>query len=249
MPREYDGPTGDPNLGDESTQDLNALQQHIGEWWSDGMVWHELVSEYVHIDLHMIPPTKERPYHTLISTGMSDRAMQAPEEHADCKHCELLLSLPPEWPMEQKYFEDERNWWPFRHLKQTARFPHVYTTWLWFSHTVGCNNPLTPVADGVPFVGFAIGTPRLPLAGALKCHIRKGKEVHFFSLIPLYEAELKFAWEHGTATLFEKLDAAGVTELVDVTRACVITGKRPAPTSAPPAKPSWLQRILRRFRR
>ncbi len=148
MPRNYDGPSGDPNLGDDSAADLTALEQHIGEWWGEGTVFHEIVSEYVHVDVHHCPPGPERPYHILVTTGMSDRAMITPEGCEDFSHCELLLALPPEWPLEQKAFENERNFWPIRHLKQTARFPHVVETWLWYSHTVGNGNELTPVAPG-----------------------------------------------------------------------------------------------------
>lgn len=245
MPKNYDTPSGDPNLGDDSSQDLAALSQHIGEWWGEGVVFHEIVSEYVHVDVHTCPPTAERPYHVLVTTGMSDRAMAAPEGFAQHRHCELMLALPPTWPMDQDSFQEERNWWPLRHLKQTARFPHVYETWLWYSHTVGNGNDLTPVAPGVPFVGFALSIPTLCPDGARKSRIREGKEVHFFALIPLHEAEIKFAWEHGTAALFEKLDDAGVNELVDVTRPCVITGRSVA-TDAP-ARATFTEQIKRWF--
>ena len=250
MPRNYDGPSGDPNLGDDSSADLVALSQHIGEWWGDGMVFHEIVSEYVHLDVYSCPPTAERPYHLLVTTGMSDRAMPAPEGYEERQYCELLLGLPSSWPLDQASFEDERHYWPVRHLKSTAKFPHIVETWLWFGHTVGNGNELTPVAPGVPFVGFALARPWLSPEGSHRRVIRAGKEVYFFALIPLYEAELNFARESGTLALFEKLEAAGVNEIVDITRPCVITGRRPPRLSPPtPRAPSLRDRIRRWFGR
>ena len=249
MPKNYDEPSGDPNLGSESAQDLAALSNHIGEWWGDGMVWHEIVSEYAHIDVHSIPPSDAHPYHVLITTGMSDRPMVRKEGATDCRHCELIISLPPDWPLDQKSFRNEKNYWPIRHLKQTARFPHVFTTWLWYGHTVGNGDDLTPVHPDIPFVGFALSTPLRCPEGARKLRIREGKEVHFFSLVPLYEAELKFAWEHGTSELFKRLDDAGVDEVVDITRPCVITGKRPLALPKMPSTPSLIQRLSRWWQR
>jgi hypothetical protein len=227
MPRNYHHASGDPNLGDESAQDLASLSQHIGEWWGEGMVWHEIVSEYVHLDIHTIPPAKESPYHTLITTGMSDRAMHPPEGAESCGYCELLMALPATWPLDADAFKQEYYYWPLRHLKQTARFPHVVETWLWLNHTVGNGNDLDPVTAEAPFAGFMLATPKLSPAGAHQRSIRENKNVHFFALIPLYEAEIKFAWAHGSDDLRERLEAHGVTELIDVSRPCVITGRKP----------------------
>jgi hypothetical protein len=192
MPQRYDAPNGDPDPGDESAQDLAALSNHIGEWWGEGNVWHELVSEYVHIDVHSIPPSDAHPYHVLITTGMSDRPMEGAIGNG--QHCELMLSLPADWPLDQASL----------------------------SIPIRCHE------------------------GARKINIRANKEVHFFSLIPLYEAELKFAREHGTPKLFERLDEAGVDELVVVGRPCVITGHRP--TRAPTIIPlSLFNRLFRRW--
>jgi hypothetical protein len=244
MPQRYDAPNGDPDPGDESAQDLAALSNHIGEWWGEGNVWHELVSEYVHIDVHSIPPSDAHPYHVLITTGMSDRPMEGAIGNG--QHCELMLSLPADWPLDQASFQDEKNYWPIRHLKQTARLPHVFTTLLWYGHTIGNEDTLTPVHPDAPFVGFALSIPIRCHEGARKINIRANKEVHFFSLIPLYEAELKFAREHGTPKLFERLDEAGVDELVVVGRPCVITGHRP--TRAPTIIPlSLFNRLFRRW--
>lgn len=234
--RRYDQITGDPTLGEESTRDLAALQDHIGRWWGEGTVFHEIISEFVHIDLHFIPPGPQRPFQTIITTSMSDRPMQAPAGHEHARHGELLLCLPPEWKIDGPEAHDEAWWWPLRHLKQTARFPHIYNTWLWHTHTVGNGNELAPVGPGLPFVGFVLDDPKLSPPEAHRCRIDDEKTVHFHALIPLHEAELRFAWQHGSLELFKHLADAGVDELIRPDRACVLE---------PPRKPSLADRLRR----
>ena len=41
-------------------------------------VFHELISDQVHLDVHWVKPTRGRPYHFLVTSGMSDRPMPVP---------------------------------------------------------------------------------------------------------------------------------------------------------------------------
>src|SRR5262245_19498833 len=52
------------------------IERHLGEYPT---VFHEIVSHLVHIDVHFVAPNTQRPYHTLITSGMSDRPMTVPE--------------------------------------------------------------------------------------------------------------------------------------------------------------------------
>ncbi len=220
MPIKYDGPKGDPKLGAESAQDLELLGQHITQWWGDAPeVFHEIASEYVHIDLHIVPASADRTHHTVITTGMSDRPMKFKGED---RYCELLLALPPEWPIKKESFVDEAVWWPFRHLKQTARFPHVYETFLWYGHTVANEDPPKPYHQTANFCGGILSIPMLCAEGARKLKIREKKEVFFFSFLPIFGPELRFAQQNGSSALFEKLDDLNVSELIRVNRKSAI---------------------------
>src|SRR5690606_35651519 len=96
--------------------------EHVGE---ASMVFHEIVSDLVHIDVHQIPPSDERPFWTLYTTGMSDRPMSAPEGAEDCRYAELMIKLPAAWPIDRLNewpqggadAETERMYWPVRWLK------------------------------------------------------------------------------------------------------------------------------------
>ena len=222
-PQKYDAPKGDPYLGPESARDLERLSNHITRWWGDAPeVFHEIVSEYVHIDLHLIPATADRRYHTVVTTGMSDRPMKLVPGQEAKRYCELMMALPPTWPIRSDEIRTEDKWWPFRHLKQTARFPHVYGTRVWYGHTVANEDPPQQLYTGVPFVGGILSIPVLCPKEAWTCEVSSAKKVYFFAFVPLHDAELRFAWESGSKALFEKLDEADVSELIVPDRQSVI---------------------------
>jgi hypothetical protein len=100
------GPThrhGDPKpfefaIGD--SENIAAIEAHIEKWiGKPATVFHELISDKVHIDIHIIPPSESRRCYTLVTSGMSDRPMKAPEQRPDLAYAELFLSLPPDWKM------------------------------------------------------------------------------------------------------------------------------------------------------
>ena len=222
-PRRHDAPSGRPELGEESTRDLESVSEHIARWWGDAPeVFHEIVSDYVHIDLTVVPASDDRPYHSVVTTGMSDRPMNAPEGRGNCRYCELLLALPPEWPIKHDQLADEKVWWPYRHLKQAARFPHVYDTWLWYGHSLANGEPAEPFADDVGFCAGILSIPVLCPKEAWSLRVREDKVVHFFSFIPIYETEFRYAWEDGSDALFDRLDDLDLSELVWKDRPCTV---------------------------
>jgi hypothetical protein len=223
-PRKYGPPTGDPSLGFESTRDLETIVQHIGKHWGKvDRVFHEIVSEYVHIDLHLIRATPERPYHFLITSGMSDRPMTVPQGKEECGYAELVIALPSTWPLNEEGCKDERNYWPLRLLRRLARFPHLYRTWLWYRHTLANYDPPEPYTPDIAFCASILSKPTLCEQDALRLQVSPEKRIRFFSLIPLYEEELRFAWQHSSDALFERLDAIGVNELLCIDRPNVCT--------------------------
>ena len=67
---------------EEATGDADLIEaivahisKHVGE---PDLVFHQLVSEYVHVDIHIVHPTDERPWFTLVTSGMSERPMTTP---------------------------------------------------------------------------------------------------------------------------------------------------------------------------
>jgi hypothetical protein len=112
-------------IGDNET--IQQIGEHIAKYCGKvETVLHELLSDLVHIDIHWVAPTANKPYHTLVTSGMSDRPMTVPPGANQGQFAEVMLCLPADWPMTQEAFRDESNYWPLRWLKILARFPHEY---------------------------------------------------------------------------------------------------------------------------
>jgi hypothetical protein len=58
----------------------NHLRAHLGPAEN---VWHEIVSEFVHIDVHVHEPTPQWPALVLVTEGMSRLPMTVPKERSD----------------------------------------------------------------------------------------------------------------------------------------------------------------------
>jgi Suppressor of fused protein (SUFU) len=190
------------------------VEKHIGK---PAWVFHELVSDLVHVDVHIVEPTPERNYYTLFTTGMSDRPMTAPREVSDCRYAELLICLPPDWNLEQKDFDNEANFWPIRWLKILSRLPHQYNTWLFIGHTVPNGDPATSFADNTNLCCALLTTPALFDPDFLTLEL-KDRQIHFLALVPIYAEEMEFKMRKGVNSLLDRFADAGVTELLDLTR-------------------------------
>jgi len=202
-----------------SSEDVELLEKHIGQHVGNAdTVWHELISDLVHLDVHHIKPTVQRNVHTLVTTWMSDLAMNPPTGAEAFKYAELLITLPPEWPLTDDAFEDEANYWVMRLLKSLARFPHAFETWLWWGHTVPNGNPAEPYHNSTNFVGAILAPPITVAKDFLTLKCSPEKQVHFFSVIPLYQAEMDLKLKKGMDPLFDLFDKHGISEVVDVNR-------------------------------
>ncbi|HNS99997.1 MAG TPA: suppressor of fused domain protein [Polyangiaceae bacterium] len=198
------------------------IEAHVARCIGEpAFVWHELVSSLVHVDVHVVLPTENRPYFTLFTTGMSDRPMHVPD---DVKHgkrlryAELMLMLPSGWfddPRSLEELRDERKYWPIRLLKTLARFPHACDTWLAFGHSVPNGNPPAPFVEGTKMC-FALLVPPVRVPPEFyDLQLSDGRVVNIYGVVPLYPEELQLKVMRGTAALLERFDTQGVTELLD----------------------------------
>ena len=94
--KEFEVAIGD---GENIEHISNHVERHYGKIET---VWHEIISDLVHVDVHWVQPTAERPYHTLVTSGMSDRPMTVPEGAEDFRYGEVMLCLPSEWKISKE---------------------------------------------------------------------------------------------------------------------------------------------------
>ena len=204
-------------VGNEEHIDLidAHITKHIGPVES---VWHELISDMVHVDVHWVAPSDKRPWHTLVTSGMSDRPMHCPPGMEKFAYAEVLVCLPPEWKPDKDAFADDENYWPFYWLKSLARFPHEYETWLFEGHTIPNGDPAEPLFQGSGFTGWMLYWPILADEKFLSLEVGPGKTIFFLAIYPMFEGEMNLKLNKGVETLIKRFEKHQISELIDVDR-------------------------------
>lgn len=198
---------------------IEAISAHIETYLGpiDG-VYHEIISDLVHIDVHHVAPRPGRLFHTLVTSGMSDLPMTAPPQAGDVQFAELMICLPHTWKLSEAAFRDEANYWPVRLLKMLALFPHLYQSWLGWGHTVPNENPMVPYTPGTKLCCALLAPSILAGPDFFELEISPEKVVRFFCIWPLYTEETDFKLKHGMEPLMEKFGKNGITEIIDLQR-------------------------------
>ncbi|MCJ8013458.1 suppressor of fused domain protein [Paenibacillus sp. KQZ6P-2] len=174
-------------------------------------VFHEIVSDIIHIDVNIMEPTEKEPFWVLYTNGMSDLPMTIPNEilaglndHYD--RAEVMMFLPASWELTQESVKDENNYWPIRLMKQMARFPHQYNSWLGYGHTIPNYQDYEPYADGTGLNGVVLYQLKEEIS---VIRAKDGNKIQTYFLIPLYKEEMDYKLEHGMDALMERLSELG----------------------------------------
>ncbi|QZN79554.1 suppressor of fused domain protein [Stenotrophomonas sp. DR822] len=201
-----------PAQGESHIEEISAyIERHLGPISG---VFHEIISDIVHIDVHVVPATDECPYLRLVTSGMSDLPMAVPDEVDAPRHMELMVTLPADWPITQDAFEDERNYWPVRLLKTLARLPHEYDTWLGFGHTIPNGHPSEPYAPGVGFDGAIVLPPVTTPDDFGTLALEDGTTIEFMAIVPLYPEEMDLKLKKDSETLLDRFDAKNIQDVI-----------------------------------
>jgi Suppressor of fused protein (SUFU) len=193
---------------------FNAVTRHIERGVGPiDFVLHESQSHLVRIDVHHVPPRNGRNFHTLVTSGMSDRAMLVPEGAEKLAYCELFLLLPPEW--------DVSIGWPVRLLRNLARYPHERETWLGCGHTIRNGESAAPFGSEVSF-GGALLTHPVTLGTELAELSLRTRAIHFYQVVPLHREEIRFALRHGSDALLARFAQLQTSDVADPLRASAI---------------------------
>ena len=197
-----------------------SLEAHYAKFLGkDCSVFHELVSDLVHIGIYFYPPTAERSYNVLTTIGMSALPMNVPEGAEDARFAELVIALPATWPLSQESFENEDHYWPVRWLKQLARLPFEYDTWLSWGHTIPNGDPAEPLASNTRLSGVVLLPPMNLGDDFTSVALPDGSSVNIYALIALYDEEMDLKLREGVEALFAGFDQYEVTELLQLDRA------------------------------
>jgi hypothetical protein len=173
-------------------------------------VFHELVSPIVHLDVHVIAPSDRYPCWRLVTCGMAEKPMVTPPGFKYSPYAELTIALPPELKLRELR-------WAVELLYDMARSTHRAGSYLWDGHTVSWTEPIAP---GTSYASAIVVPPSNAPEGfdEFKC---RENTVNILAVLPLHQDELELCLNEGAGALCDRLDAAGVTDVVDPARASV----------------------------
>ena len=223
-----DDPDGEAPEDEESgvpevytEEEMEAIEGHIQQYFGEfENVFHELSSPDIHVDICVVPPSKERTYYTLVTMGMGAHRMNVPEELAEYKleRAELAIALPGNWKLKREDLKNERWYWPIRLLKALARLPIASDTWLGFGHTMDKEEDF---AKDTKLCAAILTGPQDTEDGCEVCILPSGEEVNFYQVIPLYRDELEYKLAHDADALLDKME--GISFVVEPDRQDAIT--------------------------
>jgi hypothetical protein len=193
---------------------LSALDNHIDQFFDfdDVVVWKDKREDHLRVDVYHIKPSPERDFHILISAGMSRQPMNVPENAGDFKYGELLAILPAEWDLSQEGLKDPNNYWPVLWLKNLARIPQQYDSWLCYGHSIPNGDPSKPIAD-TGFEGVVIMDSSTLPEDFLE--VKVGNEtLYLYTVIPVYKSEMEFKIQSGIEAFRQKMEEAEIPDWI-----------------------------------
>lgn len=200
------------------------IEQHFSRHYGEPVsVFHEIVSDIVHLDVHLIPPSPAKNHWTLFTTGMSDLPMTVPDGSDDFRFAELMVQLPAEWRIDALSVTPppddlERWYWPMRWLKQLARLPHEYQTWLGACHTIPNGDPPAPFSPETKLCGWMLLPSVSAEPEARTITLSDGRIVNLYCLYGLHMEELSLKLNKGADSLLDAFDKFGVSEILQLDR-------------------------------
>lgn len=212
----------------EHTEEVEA---HLGSVFGEpATVFHEIVSDAIHLDVHVVQPAPGRDWWTLFTTGMSALPMTVPDGYDALRYAELVLKLPASWPVETIVTtppQDVEPWyWPIRGLKDLARLPHDYETWLGMGHTVPNGDPPEPFAPNTGLCAWLL-LPPLGVSDDARAHpLSDGSILNTYVVHGLHRDELELKLTQGMDALLDRFDSAKVREVLEPARPSSVARKR-----------------------
>lgn len=192
---------------DDIAEHMNKLSPN-----SNTIVFHEMVSNLIHIDVHFIKQSEEDGnFNILYTTGMSAMPMTFPkgtkeETKRDLEYAELMMFIPKDWDLGKEFdittdMPYERRW-PIDLLKFLTKYPHEYKTYFTTCHTI---------PNGAEYEHFAENTNLssvilVPLKDNIsRIKTKDGSIINMYNVLPLYKEECELKLEKGAWYVLDKI--------------------------------------------
>jgi len=195
--------------------DIRAhIEKHLG---AIHQVFNEWADEVAPISVNHVAPSDVRPVHTLVTSGMSARALPGEMRSDAPRFLELMITLPREWQLDPKSYKLEEWFWPLRLLHMLAQWPQLTGSPLTWGQRIANGAPPQPYASTTKLCAALI-VPSLLVPTEFYELKTDAKTVTFFAVVPLYKEELEFGERAGTQALLERIVDRDVNDVVDPKR-------------------------------
>lgn len=198
-----------------------AIAEHLDKRYTSEeiTVFHEIFSPDFHLDVYFVNSEKHN-FNMLLTAGMSSLAMTVPaavEKPEEYQFAELMLLLPKSIKF-GKVTGENPNDWLIGLLKETARFPHHYDTWLSIGHTLQATADMEPYDEMTNYTGVVI-LPSVTFDEEFTS-VQAGENlINIYSVFPLYADEMNYKIANGYNALLDKLIEKNAQEIFDENRA------------------------------
>jgi hypothetical protein len=185
------------------------VEQHIGSI-------HQVLDEgEAGVRLLHVAPHDMRPVHTLVTAGISARAMEKVGKDAP-RYIELMATLPRQWQLDAESVQQDRWAWPLRLLRALARRAHDGQPLAW-GQLIANGEPPQPYADSTKQCATLI-VPSLLVPTDFYQLVASARTIEFYAAVPLYREEWQLGREQGVERLMHRLVDRDVNDVIDPKR-------------------------------
>lgn len=165
------------------------------------------------VDLYVFGPGHAgREFYTIVTSGMSDRAMNVPADLGrDARRTELAI------------YVDQPGKSYFELLRVLARLPFVHDAWVGHGHTIPNGDPPVPLFQGSPLVAMLLLKSNVaPERDMFHVVEVEGDPLNMLMLLPITRGELDVKLERGVDALLDVFNAGQLSFVVDPGRASLV---------------------------
>jgi Suppressor of fused protein (SUFU) len=170
-------------------------------------------NESPRIDVHVYGPGHAaREFYTLVTSGMSDRAMKPPPEVGrEGRRAELAL------------YVDQPGKTFVELLRFVARLPFAHEAWLGHGHSIPNGEPPRPLFRGSELTGLLVLRSNVaPEASMQEVVAIDGDPVSMLMVLPVTATELDLKVREGAEALLEVFNTKQLSFVVDTGRPSVV---------------------------
>ena len=197
------------------------VDKHIVNYFNDAdiNVFHEIPTLDIHLDVYHIRP-RNSGFEILLTSGMSSIPMNVSEIQKDSdsyKFAELMTLIPKGMDFGKMYPSGTKHDWIISMVKQSAKFPHFYDTWVGVGHSIQADAEMKPYSNDTAYCGCLV----LPTMTFPKDFQKIGSPngtINIYGLFPLYKEELDFKIEKGFNEFIKFLIKNNTKEIIDFKR-------------------------------